>query len=426
MHCLSKPAVRCAMSDSKCGHNRNHSLRPSLLQQLGSRFSLSNGLSRLSISLGLPDALHKLGLTDAPAMRQHSDSNDMMCAANVNASLPTDAAVHAAVQHNRHVPSEQSILHINGQRRHQPSRRVSQPMGSQQLDQQCYPLTGMHVQLTDKATGETHCRHLSPQCSNGVRRRSKHEPALPSHDIENQPDDSEQHVVQQHVSSGMGKPLHETQACTVQHRDDQCTAQKQNVTGAQHQHQQLHRQTNVMSFADTDLPKQAVLDEQAVLEQQSLTQAEQPSKSPAEMQSLTKPGQQNLAELEQHILDPATEHAEAQPPSTAQAQQPSPSQSEQQSLTQSGQQNLDPATQLAEAQPDGLISRTAQQAGIQQQVQSVVSAEEQQVQSVVVAEQQLEAVCSQMAASDLAEAADLSSLQQLLKLCGQDVSHMLL
>ena len=45
----------------------------------------------------------------------------------------------------------------------------------------------------------------------------------------------------------------------------------------------------------------------------------------------------------------------------------------------------------------------------------------QQQQSLGSAQQELDAVCLQMAASNIAEEAELSSLQQLLKLCGQDV-----
>ena len=131
-------------------------------------------------------------------------------------------------------------------------------------------------------------------------------------------------------------------------------------------------------------------------------------------------------ELGTHQCAVAALQAELQPPKTAEADDTSavaklpdqallePAELEQQSLAQAKHQDL--------AQAERQIGDQAEQQSEVQDEQQAVSAERLDQQSAESAEQKLDAGCTQMAASQIAKEAELSSLQQLLKLCGQDVS----
>lgn len=134
-------------------------------------------------------------------------------------------------------------------------------------------------------------------------------------------------------------------------------------------------------------------------------------------------------ELGTHQCAVAALQAELQPPITAETDDMSadsklpdqallePAELEQQSLAQAKHQDL--------AQAEQQIGSQAEQQIKVQDEQQALRAERLDQQSAESAEQKLDAVCTQLAASQIAEEAELSSLQQLLKLCGQDVSGIM-
>ena len=88
-----------------------------MLQQLGSRFSLANGLSRLSISLGLPDALHRLGLTDSAVPEQPPAAPEPAAAAQAASTSGCDAhnlAASAGRGLQTSIAAADTALHDNG------------------------------------------------------------------------------------------------------------------------------------------------------------------------------------------------------------------------------------------------------------------------------------------------------------------------
>ena len=187
---------------------------PSLLQQLGSRFSLANGLSRLSTSLGLPDALQRLGLTDSAVPQQpHGSSNpaandgaapasqaaakdgaapSTQAAAKDGAAPSTQAAVNAAIQHCgvHQRPAGQLSQHSDQGASQQHINNISQQRSS--------PLV-----LGDK---DSHVRH-------GRKHRSTPEVLQERHSNENQTDTSL--VGEEQADSVTRQPLQEMQAVRV-------------------------------------------------------------------------------------------------------------------------------------------------------------------------------------------------------------------
>ena len=208
---------------------RKASLGPSLLQHLGSRFSLANGLSRLSTTLGLPDALHRLGLTapvevSTAAPQQQADTHTRVAASDagvaparagsVNTRFASSqdaaatAAVDAAVMHEEDVgwqPDEQSSQQYAEHATQHPDQHGG-------LDQ------ARETRQTAKTHQQSHSHSVVGKTSSLSRPAQQHrsqQEALGEEFVdENQPDEV-QTVRQQRRDSVARMPLQAMQASSL-------------------------------------------------------------------------------------------------------------------------------------------------------------------------------------------------------------------
>lgn len=383
--------------------------------------------------MGLPEALHKLGLTDAPAAQQHPGSSiDTEGAANSEAPAVQQ---HADSSNLEDVVNTDDVISARAAVLHPRLSQHSRTLSSQRLDEQSCQHLDM-IQQPDMLSNQqqsTICRsktHGLQQAGAQNIQQSVPQDTLQPHNrvvqlFSNQSaKEGDQQLEDKDSQRGAVLSIEQPQlaARTAKVRTEQGTEQAQDISlclQSSRGHQQRCRSkhdTSVTKHSNENQPNENM---QHVDQPQGLNCPLREPLQDLQASTVQRIDQQHPAVKQDAAVDRCWQQlprSQADVTATA-AELPEQAMLEQQIPAHAEQQDLSSAKQLADTESQRLTTDRAEP-----------TSELEQNDGAVGPAQQLEAVCSQMAAAALAEQADtqLTSLQQLLKLCGQDVSCSLL